>query len=174
MLSLPVLGRVQAVQEATAQLYSTQQWAADRRVWWAQPPQNQYLAPSNAARQAQLLQQLSNIGRKSREQKQGGGGGSDSDSDSEDDVDMTAAAGAAGGDSGLSLNPQDILVLEELGGDEDGAAGGVGRVAAAAKPSSAALSAAAAAGYDVERAQQEYPCALPLSYLVTLPQEVRE
>jgi hypothetical protein len=156
-MSLPVDARVYDQQQQTAQHYSTTQWAADRRAWWSQPPQNAYLAPSNAEGQAKLLKALEELrDRSSSRSSRGDDSGSDSEDDS-DDVRMTPdESSPAGG----YVNADDIIVVEELGAqddddDSDDSADGV--------------AAAAAGGAKVPG----YPCALPLAYLLTLPQQVR-
>lgn len=162
MLSLPVDARTAALQQAIAQQYSTAQWAVDRRVWWAQPPQNTYLAPSNAAAQAKLLAALESL----KDSSGSGSRGSESDSDSEsddgsDDVRMSQRPDESAG--GADLNADDIIVVGEGadGGDGDDNSDSDGETGEAA--------AAAAGGVKVPG----YPCALPLACLLTLPQQVR-
>lgn len=160
MVSLPVDAKTLHQQQQTAQQYSTAQWAADRRAWWGQPPQNTYLAPSNTAAQDKLLQHLAEL-----KDKPSSSSDSDSDSDSEDDVGATQQGGAAsapGSSGGADVNPDDIIVMEE-GGDES---------SSDEEDESEEEEAAAAAG-GKKGAVAGYPCALPLTYLLTLPKQVR-
>jgi len=160
------------LQNATAQLYSTEQWAADRRAWWTRSPQNAYLAPSNAAAQEQLLQKLADLrnSTSSKASSSDGSSSSESESESEDDSDgvrMTPdESSPSGGDA--SINPDDIIVVEELGVEEEGEGEEGGVTAATVRLASGA----AVPAYAADEAQKEYPCGLPLSYLVTLPQQV--
>jgi hypothetical protein len=158
VLSLPVDGRTAALQQEVAQQYSTAQWAADRRAWWTQPPQNTYLAPSNAAAQAKLLAALENLkdssSRSSRGSESDSESGSESD-DGSDDVRMSQPDESAGG-GGYVMNADDIIVMEEQQGDDSDS-------------DEQPAAAAAAGGAKVPG----YPCALPLAYLLTLPQQVR-
>lgn len=161
LLSFPIEAKTYALQQQVAQQVSTAQWAADRRVWWAKPPQNQYLNPGNSAQQAQLLQKLAELKDKhssSRGSGAGSGSGSDSEDDS-DDVRMTDGGYGAGGD----VSPDDIVVVEELGAVEEDES-------SSDDSSDGGPAAAAAAGSGSQLAG--YPCPLPLTYLLTLPKEV--
>jgi hypothetical protein len=141
-------------QQQTAQHYSTAQWAADRRAWWGQPPQNAYLAPSNAEGQAKLLKALQELrDRSSRD--------NDSGSDSEDDSDDVRMTPDESLPAGGYVNADDIIVVEELGvQDDDDSDDPVDGMAATAAAGDAKV--------------PGYPCALPLAFLLTLPQQVRE
>jgi hypothetical protein len=166
LLSLPTEAKTFALQQQVAQQVSTDQWAADRRAWWSRPPQNQYLNPGNSALQAQLLQKLAQLKDKhssSSSSGRGSQGGDGSGSDSEDDSDDVRVTNEGYGADDVS--PDDIVVVEELGAveedessdDDDSSDGGP--------------AAAAAAGSGSQLAG--YPCPLPLTYIVTLPKEVR-
>lgn len=157
VMSLPVDPKTAHQQQLTAQQYSTAQWAADRRVWWEQPPQNTYLAPSNTAAQEKLLQHLENL-------KDKPSSDSDSDSDSEDDVKMTSGGDYVNPSGGGYVNPDDIIVMEELGG---------GNESSEEEDDSSEEEGAAAAAAGGKGGVVGYPCALPLSYLLALPQQVR-